>query len=106
MELQDESTAELEASLADIEEINRKVRANMDKDKAEDEALDYKNQYNALTTEIDKTRKAKTELLQSAELPLPELSVKDGELMRISSNASPAPSIRGSSGTTCPDLTG
>lgn len=81
LELQDESTAELEASLADIEEINRKVRANMDKDKAEDEALDYKNQYNALTTEIDKTRKAKTELLQSAELPLPELSVKDGELI-------------------------
>lgn len=81
MELQDESTAELEASLANIEEINRKVRANMDKDKAEDEALDYKNQYNALTTEIDKTRRAKTELLQSAELPLPELSVKDGELI-------------------------
>ncbi len=80
-DLQDESTAELEASLADIEEINRKVRVNMDKDKAEDEALDYKNQYNALTTEIDKTRKAKTELLQSAELPLPELSVKDGELI-------------------------
>ena len=81
MELQDESTAELEASLANIEEINRKVRANMDKDKAEDDALDYKNQYNALTAEIDKTRREKTDLLQSAELPLPELSVKDGELI-------------------------
>ena len=79
--LQDESTAELEASLANIEEINRKVRANMDKDKAEDDALDYKNQYNALTAEIDKTRREKTDLLQSAELPLPELSVKDGELI-------------------------
>lgn len=81
MELQDESTAELEASLANIEEINRKVRANMDKDKAEDDALDYKNQYNALSIEIDKTRKEKTDLLQSAELPLPDLSVKDGELI-------------------------
>lgn len=81
MELQDESTAELEASLANIEEINRKVRANMDKDKAEDDALDYKNQYNALTAEIDKTRREKTDLLQSAKLPLPELSVKDGELI-------------------------
>lgn len=81
LELQDESTAELEASLANIEEINRKVRANMDKDKAEDDALDYKNQYNALTAEIDKTRQAKTALLQAAELPLPELSVKDGELI-------------------------
>lgn len=81
LELQDESTAELEASLANIEEINRKVRANMDKDKAEDDALDYKNQYNALTAKIDKTRREKTNLLQSAELPLPELSVKDGELI-------------------------
>lgn len=80
-DLQDESTAELEASLANIEEINRKVRANMDKDKAEDDALDYKNQYNALTAEIDKTRREKTDLLQSAELPLPDLSVKDGELI-------------------------
>ena len=53
----------------------------MDKDKAEDDALDYKNQYNALTIEIDKTRKEKTDLLQSAELPLPDLSVKDGELI-------------------------
>lgn len=81
LELQDESTAELEASLANIEEINRKVRANMDKDKAEEDALYYRNQYNSLTAEIDKTRRAKTDLLQSAELPLPELSVKDGELV-------------------------
>ena len=80
-DLQDESTAELEESLANIEEINRKVRANMDKDKAEEDALDYRNQYNSLTAEIDKTRRAKTDLLQSAELPLPELSVKDGELI-------------------------
>lgn len=80
-DLQDESTDELEESLANIEEINRKVRANMDKDKAEDDALGYKNQYNALTAEIDKTRREKTDLLQSAELPLPELSVKDGELI-------------------------
>ena len=81
LELQDESTAELEESLANIEEINRKVRANLDKDKAEEDALDYRNQYNSLTAEIDKTRREKTDLLQSAELPLPELSVKDGELI-------------------------
>lgn len=81
LELQDESTAELEESLANIEEINRKVRANLDKDKTEEDALDYRNQYNALTVEIDKTRKEKTDLLQSAELPLPDLSVRDGELV-------------------------
>lgn len=80
-DLQDESTAELEESISNIEEINRKVRANLDKDKAEEDAQAYKNQYNALTTEINKKRNAKTDLLQSAELPLPELSVKDGELI-------------------------
>ena len=80
-DLQDGSTAELEESIANIEEINRKVRANMDKDKAEEDARDYKDQYNTLTIEIDKTRQEKTDLLQSAELPLPELSVKDGELV-------------------------
>lgn len=81
LELQDESTAELEASLANIEEINRKVRANLDKDKAEEDALDYQNQYAALTEEINQTRQAKSDLLQSAELPLPDLSVQDGELV-------------------------
>lgn len=80
-ELHDESTADLEKSIADIEEINRKVRANLDKDKAEEDALEYKNQYVALTEKIENVRKAKTDLLQSAELPLPELSVRDGELI-------------------------
>ena len=80
-ELQDESTAELEESIANIEEINRKVRANMDKDKAEEDALDYKNQYAELTEKIDKTRNEKRDLLQSVELPFPDLSVKDGELI-------------------------
>lgn len=80
-DLRDQSTQELEANIANIEEINRKVRANMDKDKAKDDALDYRNQYSALTEKIENTRKKKTELLNSVELPLPELSVKDGELV-------------------------
>ena len=81
LELQDESTAELEESIANIEEINRKVRANMDKDKAEDDAKEYKEQYDALTVEINDVRQKQIDLLKSAELPLPELSVKDGELV-------------------------
>lgn len=80
-ELQDESTAELEESIANIEEINRKVRANMDKDKAEDDAREYKNQYNALTVAITDVRQKQIDFLKSAELPLTELSVKDGELI-------------------------
>ena len=54
--LQDESTAELEASIADIEETNRKVRANLDKDKAEDDAREYQRQYDELTKELEDTQ--------------------------------------------------
>lgn len=79
--LNDESTAELETSIANIEEINRKVRANMDKDKAEEDAMEYKNQYAELTKQIDDTRKAQIDLLNSVDLPLPELSVRNGELI-------------------------
>lgn len=80
-DLQDESTAELEDSIANIEEINRKVRANLDKDKAEEDALYYKEQYNSLTVKINHTRDAKIKLLKSANLPLPELSIEEGELV-------------------------
>lgn len=79
-DLQDMSTAELEASIANIDEVNRKVRANLDKEKAEEDAAEYRNQYAGLTSEIDKVRKDRMELLQSAQLPLPGLSVEDGEL--------------------------
>ena len=79
-ELQDESTAELETNIADIEEINRKVRANLDKDKAEEDAQEYSRQYNTLTTELNNVRQAKIDLLKNANLPLPGLSVEDGEL--------------------------
>ena len=80
-DLQDESTAELEASISNIEEINRKVRVNLDKEKAEDDAKVYRSQYNELTEKISDLRSKKNSLLDSAELPLPELSVADGELI-------------------------
>lgn len=80
-DLQDESTAELEQNIADIEEINRKVRANLDKDKAEEDAKNYRDQYDRLTDNLNNVRKKKIDLLHSAELPLPELSVEDGELI-------------------------
>lgn len=79
-DLQDQSTAELESSINNIEEINRKVRANLDKDKAEADALDYTDQYNTLTVELEHIRKTKTALLNGADLPLPGLSVVEGEL--------------------------
>ena len=80
LDLQDESTEELESNINNIEEINRKVRANLDKDKAEQDALDNENQYNTLTVELDNVRQQKLDLLKEAQLPLPGLSVEDGEL--------------------------
>lgn len=78
--LQDQSTAELEKNIADIEEINRKVRMNLDKEKAEEEAQEYAMKYDAHTEKIEAVRKARTDLLEGANLPLEGLSVEDGEL--------------------------
>lgn len=78
--LTDESTEELERNISQIDEINRKVRANLDKAKAEDDAKLYADQYDSMTKEIDDIRKQKYDLLNNAELPLPGLSVQDGEL--------------------------
>lgn len=79
-QLQDESTAELEASIRDIEETNRKVRANLEKSRAEDEAAQYASEYDRLTESIQQKRADRMALLNGADLPLPELSVEDGVL--------------------------
>ena len=80
-DLQDESTAELEESIANIEEINRKVRANLDRERAEDDAREYRRQYETLTKDLETTRKEKAGLLKTAPLPVPGLSVEEGELV-------------------------
>ena len=82
-ELIDESTQEIEDSIANIEQINLKVRANFDKDKAEEDAKGYREQYKELDNVIAEIRKQKTDLLTNADLPLPGLSVDDGELLYL-----------------------
>ena len=79
-QLQDESTAELEASIRDIEETNRKVRANLEKSRAEDEAAQYASEYDRLPESIQQKRADRMALLNGADLPLPGLSVEDGVL--------------------------
>lgn len=80
-DLVDEPTEEIENSIANIEEINRKVRANLDKEKAEEDAKEYGSQYDNLSKQIQDVRDERTSLLDSADLPLPGLSVEDGELV-------------------------
>lgn len=80
-DLVDQSTKELEESIANIEDINVRVRANLDKEKAEEDAREYRRQYEALTKQIDEVRKSRIDLLENASLPLQGLSVTDGELV-------------------------
>lgn len=80
LDLQDESTDEIERSLQEIEQINIQVRANCDREKAEQDAAHYAQQYQDLTKELEEIRHDKYALLDSAKLPLPGLSVEDGEL--------------------------
>lgn len=79
-QLQDESTAELEQSIRNVEEINRQVSANLAKSKAQDEAERYAQEYTALTEQIKAKRTARMDLLNGADLPLTGLGVEDGSL--------------------------
>lgn len=79
-DLHDESTEELERSIEQVEEINRKVRVNLDKIKAKEDAGCYATQYAGMTERLEQLRADKRALLDGAALPLPELSVEDGEL--------------------------
>lgn len=79
-ELVDRSTEELEENIEKIDALNIKIRSNLDKERAEEVAHDFQNQYNALTAEIEDIRAEKKKLLDNADLPLPELSVVNGEI--------------------------
>lgn len=80
-DLEDQSTAELEESLRNIEETNKAVRINAAKRHAQQrsEALDRKyRELNESLARVDKDKKA---LLEGADLPLPGLSVEGGRLL-------------------------
>ena len=78
--LQDESTAEIEASLESIEAINAQVAANDAKQRAMDEAADYRGQYDALTEKLNAVRADRLALLDAAPLPLPGISFAEGNV--------------------------
>ena len=80
-EPEDKSTEELERNIAEIDEINKKIRANLDRERAEQEAEDLRDQYNELTHQIESLRQERRELLEGADLPLEGLSVENGELI-------------------------
>lgn len=79
-DIQDESTAEIEENIRNIDILNAKVRANRERGRAVAQAQESREQYNELTSKIEDIRAQKTALLDGADLPLPGLSVEDGEL--------------------------
>lgn len=79
-DLEDESTAELEASLRQIDDINRRVRTNKMKWQAEAEASDLEAQVQDLTAKLESVRASRLDLLAGAQLPLPGLSIEGSEL--------------------------
>ena len=79
--LHDESTEELERNLEEIDRINLQVRANLDHQKAKEEAAEFAAHYTELTAELEAVRAEKRDLLERADLPLPELTVEHGVLL-------------------------
>lgn len=84
--LQDESTAELEENIRSVEELNVKIRANLDKAKAEEDARTYQEQYDGLTKDLETIRAQRQNLLAGAPLPLDGLSVENGKLTYYGKN--------------------
>lgn len=77
-QLQDESTAEIEAKLEEIDAINEKVRTNQAKAAATEEADALLAEYEELSAALEDVRMSRMKLLEGVDLPLPELSVEKG----------------------------
>ena len=75
-----QSTVEIEETIAEAEENNIKARANLDKEKASDDAAIHERSYRDITVQLENVRSEKLKLLDDAEFPLPDLSVEDGKL--------------------------
>lgn len=75
----DESTAELERKIADIDGINAKVRANLDKARAIADAEEYERKLALLTDALEAVRRERRDLLSGAKMPLADLTVGKSE---------------------------
>ena len=78
--LNDESTVELETNIRDTESINNKIRANLDRAKAEMEAEAMDKEWAALADRIEEIRKQRLALLSTVKMPLDGLHIEEGKL--------------------------
>jgi len=77
----DEDVSAVKSQMIEIDGINAKVRQNLEKQHAEEEASNLRVDYNAMSTRIEEIRADKVALLDSAKMPLEGLSILDGELI-------------------------
>ena len=56
------------------------MRTNLNKEKAEEDANAHRAEYDTMTAKLNDVRQKKIDLLKNASLPLPGLSVENGEL--------------------------
>lgn len=80
-DLEDQSTAELEESLRNIEKTNQAVRTNQARKAAYQRAEELDQQYRDLSGALARVESDKKALLEGADLPLPGLSVEEGKLL-------------------------
>ena len=78
--LVDNPTEEIEKSIKEIDDTNIKVRTNLEKKKAEQEANDLKKEYASKSQELEDIRKEKASLLNNADLPLEGLGIENGKI--------------------------
>ena len=79
--LVDEDVSSVKKQMVEIDQINAKVRQNLEKTHAEEESSNLRIEYNALSLRIKEISEAKIELLNSVKMPLDGLSILDGELI-------------------------
>lgn len=79
--LVDEDTSAIKKKLAEIDEVNSRVRKNWDRDKALKQAEEHQEEYRALTRQIEEIDAEKTRLLEATEMPLPGLAISDDVIM-------------------------
>ena len=79
-ELKDENLDEIKSKLEEIDVLNGKVRANLDKSKAKEEYQNYQAQKESKNEELKAIKQKQTEALNAIEFPLEGLSIEDKEL--------------------------
>ena len=77
---EDQDTDDIQEEIDTMEDTNTMIRANLEKQKAEDDAKEGKKKYDLMTEDLESVRQEKMKLLQNADLPLPGLSIIEGVL--------------------------